>query len=61
MAGGFFIHAAATQDSDKAGGLAKALVTLLQQPFGPWMVGLVGCGMVGFGLFCGFEGRYRKT
>lgn len=61
MAGGFFIHAAATQDPDKAGGLAKALSTLLQQPFGPWMVGLVGCGMIGFALFCGFEGRYRKT
>ncbi|WP_040523492.1 DUF1206 domain-containing protein [Aliiglaciecola lipolytica] len=61
MVGGFFMHAAMTYDSNKAGGMSEALQTLLEQPFGPYLVALVGVGMFSFGVFCGFEGRYRKT
>ncbi|WJG09183.1 DUF1206 domain-containing protein [Aliiglaciecola sp. LCG003] len=61
LVGGFFMNASLTQNSEKAGGLSKALSTLLVQPFGPWMVGAVSVGLIGFGIFCGFEGRYRKT
>lgn len=39
MVGGFIIHAAFMSDADKAGGLSKALSTLIQQPFGPWLLG----------------------
>lgn len=61
MVGAFFMNASIAQKSEKAGGLPEALSTLLVQPFGPWMVCALGIGLIGFGVFCGFEGRYRKT
>jgi hypothetical protein len=61
IVGGFFVNASITQNSEKAGGLAEALKTLIVQPFGPWLVAAVGIGLIGFGVFCGLEGRYRKT
>ena len=61
LVGIFILHAAYTTDPDKAGGLDKAAQTVMQQPFGPWLLALLGLGLIGFGTFCGFEGRYRKT
>lgn len=61
MVGVFFMNASIAQKSEKAGGLPEAVSTLLVQPFGPWMVSALGIGLMGFGIFCGFEGRYRKT
>ncbi|GAA0852088.1 DUF1206 domain-containing protein [Aliiglaciecola litoralis] len=61
MVGGFLISSSLTQNYEKAGGLTKAIDTLITQPFGPWLVGLIGLGLISFGVFCGFEGRYRKT
>lgn len=61
LVGGFIITAAIQNDASEAGGLGKALVTILETPFGPYLLGAVGLGMLCFGVFCGFEGRYRDT
>ena len=33
------------------GGVDSRTAMLMQQPFGPWLVGLVGVGIIGFGLY----------
>lgn len=58
--GGFLIQAALQYDPNEAGGLTKALNTLAQQPYGPWLLGIVALGLFAFGLFCLVEGRYRR-
>ncbi len=52
MIGVLFGYAAITHEADKSGGMDAALLTLLKQPFGPYLLGLVGLGFVAFGLFC---------
>lgn len=52
LVGGLFVYAAWTHDPDKSGGLDQALQKLLEQPFGPYLVALVGVGFACFGVFC---------
>lgn len=58
--GGFLIQAALRFDPSEAGGLAKALNTLAQQSYGPWLLGVVALGLFAFGVFCLVEARYRR-
>lgn len=58
--GGFLIKAAWQYDSSEAGGLAKALSTLIQQPYGPWLLGLVALGLAAFGAFSIIQAFYRR-
>jgi len=51
LVGVLFCYAAVTHDAKKSGGLDQALLTLLKQPFGPVMLGLVGLGLACYGLF----------
>ena len=50
--GGLFVWAAATHDAQKAGGLDEALKTLLDQPFGAWLLTVVALGIAAFGVYC---------
>lgn len=50
--GGLLAWAAATHDAQKAGGLDEALKTMLDQPFGPYLLTVVALGIGCFGLFC---------
>lgn len=50
--GVLFGYAALTQDPDESGGVDSALLTVLQAPGGPVLLGLLGLGIAGFGLFC---------
>ncbi len=50
--GGLFTYAAITHDAKKSGGLDQALQTVLEQPFGPVLLTLVGAGIAAYGLFC---------
>jgi hypothetical protein len=50
--GGLFVWAAATHDAGKAGGLDEALKTLLEQPFGAWLLSAVALGIAAFGIYC---------
>ncbi len=49
--GALFVWAAATHEAKKSGGLDQALGRLLDQPFGPVLVALVGVGLACYGLF----------
>ena len=59
--GSFFALSAFQSDPSEAGGLQKALTTLTQQPFGLYLLAAVGAGFIMFGIYCGFEAKYRRT
>lgn len=61
IVGGLFLWAAWSYDPVKAGGLDTALRTLLDQAFGPWLLGLVAVGIGCFGLYCLAWARYADT
>ena len=47
-----------THKAKKAGGLDHALHTVLQQPFGPVLLGLIAVGIACYGLFCFARARH---
>lgn len=57
--GWFLIQAAIQHDPSEARGLGAALATLAQQPYGPWLLGVVAFGLVAFGAYCFTKARYR--
>ncbi|NMH60681.1 DUF1206 domain-containing protein [Alteromonas sp. MYP5] len=61
LIGAFFIQAGWTNDPDEAGGLKEAFQSIMEQPFGDWALMAIGVGIAMFGVFCGFEARYRQT
>lgn len=59
---GIFLIVAAVQHNPKsAKGLDSALVELLKQPFGPWLLGLVALGLIAYGVYSFVEARYRSV
>jgi hypothetical protein len=58
IVGGLFIWAALTHDPDKSGGLDDALRTVLDQPFGPLLLGVIAVGIACYGLFCFARARH---
>lgn len=58
--GGLVITAAVTSDPEKAGGFDGAIKSLLELPFGSWLVALVGAGLIAYGIFQFFRARYAK-
>ena len=60
IVGGLFIWAAWTYDPQKAGGLDVALTTLLDQPFGAWLLTLVALGIAAFGAYCFAWARHPR-
>jgi hypothetical protein len=58
--GGFLILAAIHSRPEEAHGLGGALATLAEQPFGPWLLGLVAAGLAAYGLYMLAEARYRR-
>jgi choline-glycine betaine transporter len=58
VAGGFVIVAALRFDPSEATGLGGALQTLLQSPFGSWILGAVALGLVAYGLLMLAVARY---
>ncbi|HAJ59391.1 MAG TPA: hypothetical protein DCP31_09065 [Cyanobacteria bacterium UBA8543] len=58
---GFFLLEAARQsDPSEARGLDGALQALAQQPYGPWLLGIVALGLVAYGIHMGVQARYRR-
>jgi hypothetical protein len=51
VVGGLFGYAAITHDPKKSGGLDQALFEVLDKPFGPVMLCLIGVGLACYGLF----------
>lgn len=60
ITGGFLINAARSADPKQAKGLGSALDLLAQQPYGPWVLGIVAAGLVAYGAFMFVEARYRR-
>ena len=58
--GGFFVSAALQSNSNKTGGLDKALQTLAQQPYGLWLLSVVALGVAAYGLYVLAQARYRR-
>ena len=55
------IRAAVDYDPDKAVGLDGALLKLANASYGPWVLGLVAAGLVGFAAYSVADARYRRV
>ena len=51
VVGGLVLYGAGTHDASKSGGLDQALFTVLDQPFGPGLLCLLGAGLACYGVF----------
>lgn len=60
VVGSFFLVAAWQSDSSESGGLLKALQFLQQQPYGPWLLGVVAAGLFAFGAFSVVQAVYCR-
>ncbi|MET0811456.1 MAG: DUF1206 domain-containing protein [Microbacterium sp.] len=58
--GVLLLVAAVKVDPNAAGGLDAALAALLALPYGPWLAGAVGVGLIVYGVFCILRARYAK-
>ncbi len=58
--GGLFVAAGVTHHAKKSGGLDDALHTVLQQPFGPFLLVLIALGIACYGLFCFARARHLQ-
>ena len=57
----FLIVAAVQHNPHEAKGLDAALQTLIQQPFGPFLLGIVALGLIAYGVYSFVEARYRRV
>jgi hypothetical protein len=58
--GWFLIQAATQYDASQAGGLGEALQTLAQQPYGPWLLGIIALGLIAYGIYMVVQAGYRQ-
>ena len=58
VVGGLFVYAGLTHDADEGGGLDEALRTVLEQPFGPYLLAAIALGIGCYGLFCFARARH---
>jgi hypothetical protein len=61
LAGVLVIDAAVTYSPSKSGGIDKALLTLRDQPFGEFLLGLAAAGLIIFGIYGLCEARWRRV
>lgn len=61
LVGVLFCYAAVTHDAKKSGGLDEALLTVLQQPFGPVLLGLIGIGLACYAFFTIARARHMSS
>ena len=61
LAGILVIDAAVTYSPSKAGGVDRALLTLRDQPFGEFLLGLAAAGLIIFGIYGLCEARWRRV
>lgn len=59
--GWLFIDAALSANASDAGGIGEALSEMQEQPYGPWLLGAAGFGLVCYGVYCFVMTRYRKA
>ncbi|MFN3706824.1 DUF1206 domain-containing protein [Microcella sp.] len=60
MVGLLIGSAAIASDSARSTGLDGALRSLLDLPFGAWILGAVGAGLIAYGVYCCARARYAR-
>lgn len=60
LIGLFLFLAAYHHDPSQAKGVDGVLTTLLQQPFGPWLLGVVALGLIAFGIYSAMSGVWLR-
>lgn len=60
LIGVFLVQAAWQAQPSEAQGLGSTLQEIVQQPAGPWLLAIVAIGLIAYGIFMAFMGRYRK-
>jgi len=60
ITGGFLVQAALRSDPQQAGGIGMALAQLAQQPYGPWLRGIVALGVLCYGIYAFVQAKYRR-
>lgn len=60
LIGIFFIVAAYQAQPQEAAGLGQVLQKLAEQPYGPWLLGVVALGLIAYGAFMIIQARYRR-
>jgi uncharacterized membrane protein YidH (DUF202 family) len=58
--GGYLVQAGLNAEPDKAMGLDGALSALAGAGYGPWLLGVVAIGLLGFSVFSFAESKYRR-
>jgi hypothetical protein len=59
IVGGFLLLAAWRSDPSEAVGLGGSLRALRDQPYGPYLLGLMGLGLVAYAFYSFVAARYR--
>lgn len=59
LTGSFLIQAAYRFNAEEAQGLGGALDEIARQPFGPWLLGAVAIGLIGYGVYKLAQARYH--
>lgn len=54
------IQASRHYNPEEAKGLDKALLTLAQNSYGPWLLGTIAVGLIAYGCYMLIEARYRR-
>jgi hypothetical protein len=58
---GFGLFLAASQNNpEQAQGIDGVLTSLLQQPYGPWLLALVALGLIAFGIYSALSGLWLR-
>lgn len=60
IVGVFLVTASVRSNPRSAVGLDGALRILAEQPFGPWLLGVVALGLAAYGVFMLIQARFRK-
>ncbi|NJK78806.1 MAG: DUF1206 domain-containing protein [Chloroflexaceae bacterium] len=60
LIGVFLLQAAWQAQPEEARGLGQVLQELAEQPYGPWLLGIVAAGLVAYGIYSMVMGRYRR-
>ena len=60
LCGYFLVETAVTYSPSAAVGVDGALARLYHQTLGPWILGLVGAGLLVFAAFSAYDARYRR-
>ncbi|MGV8983278.1 DUF1206 domain-containing protein [Clostridium sp.] len=54
LVGAFLVIAAYTSNSNEAKGFDSALMSLIHQPYGRWLIGIIALGLISLGLYALF-------